>query len=313
MDINQENINEFLNKYISFVNRISDKNSYPKNLRHVLYLIVPAFVQKYGFNYESTIERCFEEVPIIISEKENDSCTAFFARNMKKNPDGEKPLYYTQKYIVLQQYQNASLIELFDNIIHEMNHAVNSIINEIKYDEKTVSMRTGLVYMTYDRNNLKKVISKDNTTTLEEIINTRQTESLIEIIKNYANFEIDNPEFSSCLYSIKSSISSDYQSNAYLLQSYVCKELMKNKTFIPTVENLRFKGNVDDIPSWFDNITNIDGSYLKLARLLDEILEDEKKLVKVKWFKNIKINKIREKINAVLEIVAIFDKNCVYR
>ena len=64
------------------------------------------------------------------------------------------PKYYTDKAIVLNQYKNASLIDMLDNIIHEFNHAVNSMINEIKYDDKIVGMRTGLSYMIYDVNNI---------------------------------------------------------------------------------------------------------------------------------------------------------------
>ena len=51
---------------------------------------------------------------------------------------------------------------------------------------------------------------------------------------------------------------------------------MDNKTFIPTIENLRFKGNVDDIENWFDNITGNEGSYRELTLLLDTILEKKK-------------------------------------
>ena len=88
---------------------------------------------------------------------------------------------------------------------------------------------------------------------------------------------------------------------------------MKNRTFIPTIEKLRFTGNVDDVETWFDDITNIPGSYHKLTTLLDEILKDETELSKVKWLKKYKFNKIRAKSREVLDIVAIFDKNCIYK
>jgi len=88
---------------------------------------------------------------------------------------------------------------------------------------------------------------------------------------------------------------------------------MKNKTFIPTVENLRFRGNVDDIEKWFDDITGIFGSYKKLTNLLDEILKSDSELSKVKFFKKFKINNIMAKSREVLDIVNIFDKNCIYK
>ena len=44
--MNQDNINDFLSKYISFTNNLSNKYNYPDNINHVLYLIIPAFIIK---------------------------------------------------------------------------------------------------------------------------------------------------------------------------------------------------------------------------------------------------------------------------
>ena len=116
------------------------------------------------------------------------------------------------------------------------------------------------------------------------------------------------------MYALKHDIEQGgYKSGAYYLQSYICKELVKNKTFIPTVENLRFKGNVEDIENWFDNITGIVGSYKKLIKLLNKIVEMENEIPKVKFFKKIKINNIIAKGRKVMEIINIFDKNCIYK
>lgn len=313
MNIDQSNINALLNKYIDFTNNICEEKKYPNNIKHVLYLIIPAFIIKYGLKYENMILGCFEKINIYIDEKENDTCTAYFTRVMKKNPEGTLPKYYTIKAVVLHQYRNASLIDMLDNIIHEFNHAVNSMINEIKYDDKTVSMRTGLSYMTYDVNDLNHLKEKTNDITLEEIINTKQTEDIINVIRSFSKYEVHNEEFNNTFYAIKHSIEGDYTSNAYYLQSFICKELMKNKTFIPTVENLRFNGNVDDIAGWFDNITGKEGSYKEMATLLEQILEEETKLATAKWFKNYKIGKIRDKMRKTMEIIQEYENNCIFK
>ena len=88
---------------------------------------------------------------------------------------------------------------------------------------------------------------------------------------------------------------------------------MKNKTFIPTIENLRFNGNVQDIDKWFDNITGMVGSYQKLTVLLEQILDEETVLTKAKWFKNYRINKIREKMNRVMDIIQKYEQNCIFK
>jgi len=313
MNINQSNINELLNKYMNFTNNICNKNNYPNNIKHVLYLIIPAFIIKYGLKYENMILGCFEKIKIHINEKENNSCTAYFSRIMRKNPDGVLPKYYTSKVVVLNQYKNASLIDMLDNIIHEFNHAVNSMINEIKYDDKNVSMRTGLSYMIYDINDINHIKEKTKDITLEEIINTKQTEDIINVIRSFSKYEVNNEEFNNTFYALEHSINGEYTSDAYYLQSFICRELMKNKTFISTIENLRLNGNVDDIAGWFDNITGKEDSYNKLTILLEKILQEEEHLAKVKWFKNYKISKIKEKMRQVLDIIQEYENNCIFK
>lgn len=314
MNINQDNINAFLNKYIDFTNNLSDKYNYPSNIRHVLYLIIPAFILKYGIKEERNILSCFENIPIYISNSNNTVCTAYFNRKLHMNEENGLTKYYSSKEIVINDYHGSTLIELMDNLVHEFNHAINSITNEVKWDESEVSLRTGLSYIHFFKEDINKVKSRSIDITLEEIINTKQTENIMNIINSFNKYKIENIEFSNTLYSLGHEIDKGgYTSNAYYFQSYICKELMKNRTFIPTVENLRFKGNVESIEEWFDDITGITGSYHRLVSLLDQILKEEMELSKVKWFKKYKINKIMAKSREVLDIINTFDKNCIYR
>lgn len=314
MELNNDNINIFLSRYVEFVNDLSKTNNYPVNIKHILYLIVPAFILKYGIKEERNILSCFEKIPIYIGDYKNNSELAYFNRRLySKEIDGNIK-YYADKEIVINDYHGASLIDLIDSVVHEFNHAINSITNEIKWNSEEISLRTGLSYINFYKEDINKVKSRSKDVTLEEIINTTQTESIINIINSFNNYEINNQEIKNTLYSLKHDIDTNgYKSNAYYFQSYICKELMNNKTFIPTIENLRYKGNVDDIEIWFDNITNIRGSYKKIATLLDEILKDESNLDNVKWFKKLKINKILAKSREVLDIVKIFDNNCIYK
>ena len=312
--MNQDNINRFLNKYIEFTDNISEKYNYPSNIRHVLWLIIPAFIIKYGISEERKILSCFSDVPIYISGVENKRFTAYFNRKLHSREENGNIQYYSSKEIVINNYTNSSLLELIDNLVHEFNHAINSIINEVKWNDNEVCLRTGLSYICFYKDNIDKVKCKSKDIILEEIINTKQTASIIDIINSFNNYSIDNGDFINTLYALKHDIEQGgYKSGAYYLQSYICKELVKNKTFIPTVENLRFKGNVEDIENWFDNITGIVGSYKKLIKLLNEIVEMENEIPKVKFFKKIKINNIIAKGRKVMEIINIFDKNCIYK
>jgi len=314
MDINNDNINNFLDRYVNFVNNLCGKNNYPINIKHVLYLIIPAFIIKYGIKEERNVLSCFENIPLYIGELKKSTEKAYFNRKLYSKEEDNVIKYYSSKEIVINDYHSASLIDLIDSIVHEFNHAINSINNEIKYNDEEVSLRTGLSYINFYRDNIHKVKSRGKDITFEEIINTTQTESIINIINSFNEYKIDNEEISNTLYSLKHDIDNNgYKSDAYYFQSYICKELMKNKTFISTIENLRYKGNILDIEKWFDDITNIPGSYKKITILLDEILKDEASLVNVKFFKKYKINKIMAKSREVLDIIKIFDNNCIYK
>ena len=300
-------INALINSEIEFSNNLATKYNYPDNITHLLYLIIPAFIIKYGNNHKSLIEKTFSEVPIMKNEKKDEMYQAYYF-SIPKYVNGE---IITTKGIVLQNYDNISLIQLVDNLVHEYNHAVNSINNEIVIDDY-VRIRTGVSYNLFNKSNLK-YINKTDEITLEEVINTKQTESIVDIIKSFSNLDIDDTNVSNTLYSINHIVGDGYKSNSYLLESIVCKQLMENKTFISTFEKLRYDGLVDDLYNFFDNITGTNGSFHKLCSLLSESLELTKKLNDTKWFKNRIINKIREKTNDAMEIVELFNRNTIYK
>lgn len=309
MVLNSGNINQFLDKYISFVDKISTKFNYEDNIRHLLYLIVPAFVAKYDLSSESTILKCFEDTKIYISGTEEKMVTATFNRSLKFNGSS----YYTNKYIVLNQYRDATLTSLLDNIVHEFNHAVNSFNNEISYDDKFIKLRTGLSYLVYDRKTLK-FLHKSYEVFLEEVINTEQTEEIINIINSFNSYNIDNIEFNNMVFALKNEIkSSSYVSNAYYFQSYICDLLMKNKTFTPTISNLRFKGFTEDIPNLFDDVIGKSGSYKRLNVLLQEIHTLELKYAKARMFKKLILNKLTSKSKEVLSLINEYDNKCIYK
>ena len=166
----------------------------------------------------------------------------------------------TQKFVVLSNYENISLVTLLENLIHEYNHAFNSYRHEFYIKEDVLFLRTGLTYLKYDVNTLKP-IEKDKSFVLEEILNTSQTEEMMNLISNIPSDTLDDNSMKNTLYSIQQEMPSVYVSKAYFLQMAICKYILQNKTFISTLDRLRLSGDVEDIPSWFDNITRIYNSY----------------------------------------------------
>ncbi len=301
-------LNELMSRCKSTVDHLTEEYHYPSNISHLLYLIVPAFIVKYGVQNERYILRSFEQIPILINDRNDPVYQAYYSA-IPKEVDGK---IITTKGIVLNHYENIELMQLLDNLVHEFNHAINSINNEVLWDEKEIKVRTGLSYIIYDRNTLKP-IKKEESSIIEEIINTKQTELIIDVIHSFYQYEFTDPAITNALYSIHSSIDRNYQSNAYLLQSLVCQSLMENKTFISTLENLRFQGNIEGISDWFDHMTGMPNSFQRLISLLNQTLKLQMELNDKKGIRFFKINKIRSFNEEAMNIVEKFNQNCNYR
>lgn len=299
------NSNLIIEREKPIIDEICDLYHYDSNIRHLLYIIIPAFIMKYGFDKEKVIINTFKDTKIINSDKEDDIVKAYYS-STPRMIDGD---FQTRKFMVIQNYNKISLIDLLDNLIHEFNHAINSYVNEIKVTVKYLYLRTGLTFRVYLKENCS-FVKKQSSYILEEIINTKQTSDIINIIKE---MDQSNPIISNTIYAINAETKSKYESNAYYLQSYVCKEILDNKTFINTLEKLRINGEVYEINKWFDSITGKENSYKELNELLVEIYNLEIKYTEQKLFKKRTIEKIRYTSRQILRIIKKFNDNVIFR
>ncbi len=299
------NSNLIIEREKPLIDEICDLYHYDSNIRHLLYIIIPAFIMKYGFDKEKVIINTFKETKIINSDKEDEIVKAYYS-STPRMVDGD---FQTRKFMVIQNYNKISLVDLLDNLIHEFNHAINSYVNEIKVTLKYLYLRTGLTFRVYQKDNCS-FIKKQSSYILEEIINTKQTSDIINIIKE---MDQSNPIISNTIYAINAETNSKYQSNAYYLQSYVCKEILENKTFINTLENLRINGEVYEVNKWFDSITGKEGSYKELNELLVEIYNLEIKYTEQKFFKKRTVEKIRSTSKQILRIIKRFNENVIFK
>ena len=87
-------INKLIDRYIVFVNSISEAFNYDSNIKHLLYLIVPAFVLKYGIDKESTILKCFETIKISETGTKNEYVLASFNRHLVKDENNYKTIKF---------------------------------------------------------------------------------------------------------------------------------------------------------------------------------------------------------------------------
>ncbi len=299
------NANEIIEREQRKIDSICDKYHYDSNIRHLLYLMIPAFIIKYGISKERLILNTFEDIQIVISDEKNKYVKAYYSSTPKKVGDS----YTSEKYMLIYDYQNIGLIDLLDNLVHEFNHAVNSYQNEIRVTPHYVILRTGLTYRAFQKEDLS-FVKKHDSYILEEIINTKQTSDIINIMKGFHTL---NSSLSNTIYAINSETEHQYNSNSYYLQSYACKEILNNRTFISTLEKLRLSGEVYELSKWFDDIVGKRGTYKELIRLLREVYDMEYKYATQSFFKTMTLSKIRDLTSQILRIVEKFNNSVNYR
>ena len=68
MENNVAIIQDLFRKTKVSIDNLNTKFRYPENIGHLLHLIIPAFILKYGLSAEHKILRIFESVPILRDE-----------------------------------------------------------------------------------------------------------------------------------------------------------------------------------------------------------------------------------------------------
>ena len=299
-------MNQEINKYKLLIDRIALSYQYNNNIKHLLTIIIPAFIKKYGIKNERLILNVFENTKILIKEDSSSIEEAYYT----SIPYYKENQLKTKKLIILTKYQQNNLVQLLDNLIHEFNHAIHSYKKEITIKDNILALRTGLTKIYYSIPDLKG-IKKENTYLLEEILNTIQTEEIINIIKNFP--QTTNEEVNNLIQAINQETNKVYKSKSYYLETILFKHILKNKTFTYTLNNLRLSGDIDDIEEWFNHITGNKNDYQTLNNNLIQLMNLELELTKKKHFKILTIHKIKKQLNQCIIIINTFNQNCHYK
>ena len=83
--MNVQSIGQLFDRYVDFINKLSNYNDYNNNIRHLLYIIIPSFIYKYGIENEKAILDCFSKTLIYESDKiTNNHVSALFGSKIYK-------------------------------------------------------------------------------------------------------------------------------------------------------------------------------------------------------------------------------------
>lgn len=302
MNYSENEIKIIIDKYIDFVDSLN--YNYTEEIKNLLYIIVPAFVIRYSLDNEKMIRNTFTEVPILQSKETDENVPAYYTAIPEYIENNLKIF----KAIIIRQNQNG-LVGLLDSLVHEYNHALNSYNNPYYVKDEKIYIRTGLCYLVYDNKTLEAV-KKEDSFILEEVLNTYQTEQIINIIHSFKKYTFTNPKINTALYFLDNHIKDKFDSEAYYIEKFFSEDLLKNKTFTSTLSNLRLKGYIEDIEYWFNNITGIKDSYNIFINNMLKINDLKFKKTTFKFQER----KIRNKIISIYkeekQIIETFNSNC---
>lgn len=280
--------NKYINRAKDLVDEISNYYFYDNNTRHLLYVVVPSFLSYYGLGKEKIIRDVFKKIPIIY--KDLDGPLASFNKSYQGNEF--KGVIYISKRI-------SSISDKLDQMIHEYNHAINS------YNKPLINgaLRTGL--------SLTKNGVKDNKYIFEEAINTYQSASILEYIKSFDLNNIESAEIANTIYTIKKEHPDRFISKGYSFYTELLYPILSNKSFMLTLEDIRFTGELNDFLTYFESIMG-PNTYEAFNDELIALNKDIYNYSKAKIFKKRKLLEVRRSINEVKHYINLFINNKIY-
>lgn len=285
--------NKVLNDKYYLMQDIAKKYDYSEELLNMITCAYVSFYMDLGKDLDYPLYDLFDRVRIIyeqgnvceiamrhgFGEISGDSAAiTCFKPNLKvfKNPDLKQNPQIILLGTHVGDYFATSALKL-EMIIHEVRHVLMGYYNTNKLvDEKTYYMRSGLQETFYKEDEKAKdgfVVTRIGRT-LDEVLNTYISEVLLNRVKSFTKYDIDNKNLSRYVKSIKTA----HEDNVYRAIGYhedvkLFYPLLKSEMFIDLVNQHQFDGEIDIIKEFMESLTDkID--YLNFCSLLDTINEN---------------------------------------
>ena len=183
-----------------------------------------------------------------------------FCQSYIKNIGGR---YFIDKRIHYFSRQNAydSYQMFMEELLHEVNHCVNSSISPICKRDTKMLYRTGLCLSSVTDSRDVEALA------LEEGINTLQTAEIMKLIAGFSQYNIDNPTIRCALDRLKHVKVNDF-GIGYEEVTLILSPLYRNKEFYHLVREGRITGGIKEIREDFDSRVG-SGAYFEFADAVD--------------------------------------------
>lgn len=282
MTIVLDDINELLEYSKNAIYYITHFNNFPDEIKSINSLIFAGMISYYGFEHVNEIYNAFLKTNFSYTDKvlydfvvqqknvtqkmidfvNNPDVMAFLDYDLRMDEFGK---YHINRRIYVSQYDRTP-DEFIENLIHEINHVVNSINFPIYVRNSDKIVRTGIALYWLNSD-------YSESSSFDEAVNVLQTAEIMEHILDFCDYHINDSEMKYVLDSIKCAHGKSRDGFGYENIVPLVRPLYKDKTFKEVTELGRISGEIKSVREKFDNKT-YKGAFLDISNGLDVLMTD---------------------------------------
>ena len=280
MFCSDEAVNYILNYSKTLIDRINVNRNCPKELKEIQYLIFAGMISYYGFEEIENIHKAFLKPKFIYTNQPFEEhlksfnihddrleqlskvgqVGAFVQCGVSQDLLGR---FYIDRNIYVIDDKKEAPDFFLEKVIHEVNHVVNSINNAICILNKKKALRTGLYVSCLEDNECMGNL-------MEEAFNVLQTAEIMEMILEFSQYDIVDPDIKRALDKIKYAYGKKRNGIGYDYTVDAFRGLYNNLHFKKLVQKQRMEGIIKPVRLDFDSKVG-DGSYRQFCDTLDKI------------------------------------------
>lgn len=282
--------NKVLNDKYYLMQDIAKKYDYSEELLDIITCVYVSFYMDFGKAVDMPLYDLFDRVRIIYEEGSVEEIA--LRHGFGKIPGGTAAVtYFDPNFKVFQNQdlkQNPQKIILgtevgryfattalkLEMVIHEVRHALMGYYNTNKLvDDNTYYMRTGLQETFYTRNDQAPdgFVGKRIGRTLDEILNTYISEVLLNRVRSFSKYDIENKNLRRYIKGIHTNHEDEvYRAIGYAEDLKLFNPMLQQQMFIDLVNQHQFDGDIDIVKEFMESLTD-KINYLDFCNLLDKI------------------------------------------
>ena len=223
-------------------------------------IILAAMISYYGFENLDTIYKAFEqtyfsdEIFSLESKHDDEIVSAHCIFEVIQYPNNKIEINRTIRFATPPINDSQKIKEL----VHEINHSVNSSISPICKRNNLLVFRNGIAIHSLDE-------LYNEAVSLEEAINEEQALEIFDIINSFKSYDIKNETLKKDIYKIKKSDTIIGYKNLVL----DINPLYMNTEFNYVLKNKRLTGDLREIREHFNNKVGRSNAFQELAKEMD--------------------------------------------